>query len=117
MRYSYVMSNYLDFGIYLYLSCGKNVSAKFLADTFEVSKKTIYRHVNNLVYAGLPITTSTGKNGGIILNSSQFFITPNLTKNEVEFIYKILNNSPLKTHNESKVISAKLYNFLKNSNI
>ena len=90
--------------------------AKFLADIFEVSKKTIYRHVNNLVYAGLPITTNTGKNGGIILNTSQFFTTTNLTKKEAEFIYKILNNSPLKLHNESKIISAKLYNFLENSN-
>ncbi len=41
------------------------VKAKDLADMFEVSTKTIYRDIDTLTLAGIPIVTTKGRNGGI----------------------------------------------------
>jgi len=45
----------------------KIVTAKELAEHFEVSSRTIYRDVDTLSSAGIPIYASQGKNGGISL--------------------------------------------------
>ena len=41
------------------------VTAPYLAEKFEVSRRTINRDVENLCKAGIPIVTEQGKNGGI----------------------------------------------------
>lgn len=43
----------------------KNVTADELAQKFEVSRRTIYRDIELLSQAGIPIYTNRGKNGGI----------------------------------------------------
>lgn len=56
----------------------RNVTAGELAEEFEVSPRTIYRDVDALCRAGIPIYTSKGRNGGIrlidsfVLNKSLF---------------------------------------------
>lgn len=45
----------------------KQVTAKELAERFEVSTRTIYRDVESLSRAGVPIYTNQGKGGGISL--------------------------------------------------
>lgn len=45
----------------------KTVTAKALAEEFEVSTRTIYRDVDTLSSAGIPIFTNKGKGGGISL--------------------------------------------------
>lgn len=101
------MNNYLDFAIYYVLCDGKCHSAFSLAEKFEVCKKTIYRHVSNLVYAGLPITTMPGKNGGIILKNKPTFNLNYLNNAEAyylkELIVKNENNNLL-----SQIIIGKL---------
>ncbi len=52
--------------IYKLLNEGK-VSAKDLAKQFEVSIRTIYRDIDSLSSAGIPIYTEPGRNGGISL--------------------------------------------------
>ncbi|MGI6257096.1 MAG: helix-turn-helix transcriptional regulator [Anaerovoracaceae bacterium] len=52
--------------VYLLLDKGR-VTAKELAERFEVSTRTIYRDVEDLSAAGIPIYMSKGKNGGISL--------------------------------------------------
>ena len=52
--------------IYILLKKG-TVTAGELAERFEVSTRTIYRDVENLSMAGIPVYTSKGKNGGISL--------------------------------------------------
>ena len=42
----------------------KRVSAQELADRFEVSLRTIYRDLEAISLAGIPITASPGVNGG-----------------------------------------------------
>ncbi|TYQ17986.1 UNVERIFIED_CONTAM: putative DNA-binding transcriptional regulator YafY [Acetivibrio alkalicellulosi] len=52
--------------VYILLS-KKTVTAKELSDHFEVSQRTIYRDIETLSAAGIPIYTIKGKGGGISL--------------------------------------------------
>ena len=52
--------------VYILLNKEK-VTAKDLADHFEVSTRTIYRDVEDLSASGIPIYMTKGKNGGIAL--------------------------------------------------
>ncbi|WP_135549645.1 helix-turn-helix transcriptional regulator [Paenibacillus cymbidii] len=45
----------------------KNITARDLSERFEVSQRTIYRDVETLCQAGIPIITNKGKGGGISL--------------------------------------------------
>ena len=45
----------------------KVVTAKYLSEKFEVSQRTIYRDIDTLCEAGIPIYTTKGKGGGISL--------------------------------------------------
>ncbi|HHV60803.1 MAG TPA: YafY family transcriptional regulator [Clostridiaceae bacterium] len=52
----------------IYILMNKNtITAKELADRFEVSQRTIYRDIDILSLAGIPVYTSKGKGGGISL--------------------------------------------------
>ncbi len=52
--------------VYILLNKG-TVTARSLADKFGVSSRTIYRDVDSLEAAGIPLYTERGKNGGICL--------------------------------------------------
>jgi predicted DNA-binding transcriptional regulator YafY len=52
--------------VYLLLD-KKTITAKQLAERFEVSTRTIYRDIDVLSSCGIPIYTNKGKNGGISL--------------------------------------------------
>ncbi|EPZ57248.1 deoR-like helix-turn-helix domain protein [[Clostridium] sordellii ATCC 9714] len=45
----------------------KIVTAKELADKFQVSTRTIYRDIEELSLSGIPVYMNKGKNGGIYL--------------------------------------------------
>ncbi|ANS74728.1 transcriptional regulator [Paenibacillus yonginensis] len=62
--------------IYILLEKG-TVTANELAERFEVSVRTIYRDVEALSQAGIPIYTSQGKGGGISL-SDRFILNKSL---------------------------------------
>ncbi|MFV0424569.1 MAG: helix-turn-helix transcriptional regulator [Bacilli bacterium] len=55
------------FEIVYYLINNKQVTAKELASQFEVSVRTIYRDIDVLSAAGIPIYTESERNGGISL--------------------------------------------------
>lgn len=57
------------FGILLTLNRQQHCTAKYLADKFEISTRTVYRYLSILDSNNIPITTKRGKNGGIILNN------------------------------------------------
>ncbi len=52
-------------GILSILLQQEQVTAPYLAEKFEVSRRTINRDVEALCKAGIPIVTTQGKNGGI----------------------------------------------------
>lgn len=61
------MSMSRHFEIVYLLSSKKITTAKELADHFDVSTRTIYRNINILSAAGIPVISSKGKSGGISL--------------------------------------------------
>ena len=66
------------------------VTAGELAERFEVSVRTIYRDVESLSMAGIPVYTRKGKNGGISL-TQQFVLDKRLvTENEQQEILSAL---------------------------
>lgn len=66
--------------IYVLMNRGK-VTAKELSDRFEVSTRTIYRDVEHLSMAGIPIYATKGKGGGISL-TEQFVLDKRLVSKE-----------------------------------
>ena len=52
-------------GILSVLLQEEKITAPELAERFEVSRRTIYRDIENLCKAGIPIFTSQGAGGGI----------------------------------------------------
>lgn len=75
--------------IYLLLE-NKTMTAKKLAEHFEVSVRTIYRDVENLSSAGIPIFMSKGKGGGISLLSDFVLNKAVLTQEEKEDVISAL---------------------------
>ena len=55
------------FKIVYYLLDKGQATAPELAEKFEVSVRTIYRDIDALSGAGIPVYTETGRNGGICL--------------------------------------------------
>ncbi len=86
------MKNYLTFAILLELSKKSIVSAKELADKFEISTRSVYRYLNELESAGIPTFTKQGKNGGIGIKKN--FAIEGLFLNEFDknFLKKVIDN-------------------------
>lgn len=59
-------------------------TAAALAEAFEVSPRTIYRDVDQLAYAGVPVYCERGRDGGIRLDKSWSTRTFGLTLPEIE---------------------------------
>lgn len=60
----------------------KRITARELADHFEVSTRTVYRDIDVLSSAGIPIYASKGKGGGISLLEGYVFNASLFTKTE-----------------------------------
>ena len=58
------------FEILYYLIDKKETTANELAEYFEVSVRTIYRDLDRLLVAGIPIITKQGSKGGVSLDKS-----------------------------------------------
>lgn len=89
-----------------------HMTAKELAERFEVSERTIYRDVNKLAIAGIPVYTNQGKNGGISLLPDYVPDKTVLTIEEKSKILESLNalNEVVGFHGE-KDAAAKLQSF------
>ncbi|MEG0275392.1 MAG: YafY family protein [Coprobacillus sp.] len=55
-------------GIIMVLLQNKKVTATYLADKFEVSKRTIYRDIIDICLAGIPVLTIPGSQGGLMID-------------------------------------------------
>ena len=71
-------------GVLFDLLSKKTVTAKFLAQKYEVSVRTIYRYLSALESAGVPLYTVRGNNGGISIIDTYKFPSTFLTKAEFE---------------------------------
>jgi len=69
----------------------KKVTAKYLSDTFGVSKRTIYRDIETLESAGIPIISFQGMDGGFELVEGYRIDKPFLSIKEASTIVSVLN--------------------------
>lgn len=70
----------------------KTITAKELSEHFEVSVRTIYRDIDILSVAGIPIYTSKGKGGGISLIDNFVFNKSMLSEKEQKEILMSLES-------------------------
>lgn len=70
----------------------KNVTAQELAQRFEVSTRTVYRDIELLSGAGIPIYTVQGKGGGISLLDNFVLDKTTISEEEQEQILLALNS-------------------------
>ena len=90
------------FGICYQLMQRDKIPAKELAERYEVSVRTIYRDVEILSMAGVPIYASKGRSGGIsLLDHSlidKMFITPEEKKQILAALESLQEVEPSKAH-------------------
>lgn len=74
-------------GILSILLQKEKVTAPFLAEKFEVSRRTINRDIEDLCSAGIPIITTQGQNGGISIMEGFRIDKTLLTSNDMQSIF------------------------------
>lgn len=65
-----------------------HVTAKELADYFHVSTRTVYRDMNTLSIAGIPILSAKGTGGGISILDGYTLDRSLLTREEQQSVYQ-----------------------------
>lgn len=56
-----MLKQYLVFGIFLFISQKEKTTAKIISEKFEISKRTVYRYLDTLTSAGIPVVCEQGK--------------------------------------------------------
>lgn len=74
-------------GIIATLQQKEKVTAPYLAEKFEVSRRTINRDIEDICRAGIPIVTTQGTNGGISLMEGFALDTTVFTKQELSAVF------------------------------
>lgn len=77
--------------IYLLLN-NRQQKAQDIADHFGVSTKTIYRDVETLAHAGIPISMQQGIGGGVVLSEKYAINKTKLTATEEAILMKALED-------------------------
>lgn len=77
-------------GITMELMSKKRVSATELADRFEVSVRTIYRDIELINQAGIPVVSYSGQNGGFELMNGFFLTKQHFSLDDLSVIYNLL---------------------------
>jgi predicted DNA-binding transcriptional regulator YafY len=86
----------------------KNTTAKELCEHFEVSQRTIYRDIETLCQAGIPIYTTKGKGGGIALMDNFVLNKSVLSEQEQNEILAALSGFKAATNANSDQVIHKL---------
>ncbi|MHB8063429.1 MAG: helix-turn-helix transcriptional regulator [Ruminiclostridium sp.] len=86
----------------------KTTTAKELAERFEVSIRTIYRDIDTLSSAGIPIYASQGKGGGISLLDNYILNKSVLSENEQDEILFALQSLTITQNPETDRVLSKL---------
>lgn len=78
--------------IVLIISSKGTVTAKELAEYFEISVRTIYRDVEKISEAGVPIAGNGGKGGGFYIMENYNLNNLFMDKSQLEEVMPIINN-------------------------
>lgn len=93
--------------VYYLIEKGKSTAPE-LASKFEVSVRTIYRDIDVISSAGIPIYAAQGKNGGIIVDENFILDRSMLSKKEKEQILSGLQALFIANSNNTNVLLTKL---------
>ncbi|MCL2492016.1 MAG: YafY family transcriptional regulator [Coriobacteriia bacterium] len=93
----------------------RTVTAKELADRFGVSTRTIYRDIEVLSSAGVPVYTSKGSGGGISLLEDYTLNKTMLSKNESEALLMAIKAMEVTSYPEADAILDKLGSIFNNN--
>ena len=90
------------------------ISAKVLSEKLDVSLRTIYRDIQVIERAGIPIITYAGSQGGISILKDYKISKGLFTKDAVTVLLKGLNllSSPILSENEKSLTHEKIKSFL-----
>lgn len=102
------MSDGRLFNILYYLLDKKRATAPELAAKFEVSVRTIYRDIEVLSSAGIPIYAEVGRNGGICLLDHFVLDRAILSENEKEEILTVMQGMSATGYTSGKEMLTKL---------
>ena len=83
------------FRILYYILENGRTSAPVLAKQFEVSVRTIYRDIDVISSAGIPIYVTPGRNGGVQIHKNYILNRAMLTDNEKQEILSALQSTSL----------------------
>lgn len=86
----------------------KGTTARELSERFEVSSRTIYRDIETLCQAGIPIYTTQGKGGGISLMENFVLNKSVLSEQEQNEIISALSLLKVTTNEDSGQVLSKL---------
>ncbi len=95
------MKKYITLAIMLTLLDGEVHKAKELSEKFEASLKTIYRSIDTLLEAGMPLSVNLGRNGGFSLIDSNKVDSGFFTNNELCSFLSYVSANPDKFDNIS----------------
>jgi len=93
----------------------KNVTAAELADRFDVSVRTIYRDIDALSAAGVPVCTTQGQNGGISVMDGYALNRTLLSDSDKDSILFALHSLQAAKYPEIDAVLEKLGGIFKNS--
>lgn len=79
----------------LLLHARGRMTAQHLADELAVSERTVYRDIEALSIAGVPIYTQPGANGGVFLDEQYRVSLTGLTETEVQALFVATDNTSL----------------------
>lgn len=102
------------FSIVVILLNKNNVTAKELAEKFEVSTRTIYRDIDVLSSAGIPIYTNKGNGGGISLLENYTISKTMISEKESEGLILALKTLQTTKYPNIDTIISKLSSVFKN---
>ncbi|MZQ85614.1 HTH domain-containing protein [Paenibacillus sp. 5J-6] len=99
------MANSRHFEIVYLLCSKKRTTAKELAEHFNVSTRTIYRNIETLSAAGVPVQCSKGKSGGISLLDGSSLSSSQTKKEQNEFLIALQSLSTHDVHKSDEILS------------
>lgn len=94
----------------------KTTTAKELGEHFEVSQRTIYRDIETLCEAGIPIYTNKGKGGGICLMENFVLNKSVLSDREQQDILSALQGMKVVSYPDTAQVLSKLSSLFGNKN-
>ncbi len=95
----------------------KSVTARELADRFEVSTRTIYRDLEVLSCAGVPVYTNKGSGGGIFLLENYSLNRTLLSEQECESLVFALKTLKATKYPDVDLVLDKIGCLFKNTNV